>query len=82
MTLPEVFAAEGISDWGVTATVLVTGFAGGRKTSERREPVDWTKGNDGCWYAQGWRFIPAIAKLGDVENAFEFRGRKGPATQS
>ena len=82
MTLPEVFKAEGIPDGGVTATVIVAEgeFPGGRKTIRTLESVDWTKADDGCWYAEGLCFTPAIAKLGDLQNAFEFVGRNGPAT--
>jgi hypothetical protein len=80
MTLPEVFQLEGIPSPEVPALLLVTKFMGGRKASQSREPMDWTKATDGSWYAEGWRFIPAIAKLGDLQGAFDFVGRKGPAT--
>lgn len=55
-------------------------FPGRHKTIRPLESVDWTKAADGCWYAEGWSFTPAIAKLGDLQNAFEYVGRNGPAT--
>jgi hypothetical protein len=78
MTLPEVFKAEDISETFAEAVVIAK-FTAGRRTSESPE-LDWKKAGDGCWYAAGLRFTPAIAKLGDLQGAFEFVGRKGPAT--
>jgi hypothetical protein len=78
MTLPEVFKLEGIPV--AMADAMVFGRCGGGRTIPI-EP-DWTKSADGCWYAEGLKFIPAIAKLGDLEGAFEPVGRKRPTTQS
>ncbi len=80
MTLPEVFKVEGL-DERTAGTVVFTECVGGRKPVQLHgSTMDWTKATDGCWYAEGWRFIPAIAGLGDLQGAFDFVGRNGPAT--
>ncbi len=82
MTLTEVFKLEGIPTESAAEIIFVKSeFVAGRKTgrSQRVGSADWKKAIDGCWYAEGWRFIPAIAKLGDLQNAFEVVGQQGPA---
>ena len=74
MTLPDVFKTEGL-DPALTACVHFVECAGRRKAILPIAKIDWTKAIDGCWYAQDTRFTPAIAKLGDLEGAFEFVGR-------
>jgi hypothetical protein len=69
MTLPEVFQLEGIPNQDNVAFLVVG--SKGHKMTELRVPAEWTKAADGCWYAEGWRFIPAIAKLGDLQGAFD-----------
>jgi hypothetical protein len=81
--LAEVFKFEGISESLAACVVMTrTEFVGSRKTSRRELQFDWAKAADGCWYAEDWRFIPAIAKLGDPQGAFDYVGRNGPATPS
>jgi hypothetical protein len=80
MRLPELFKAEGL-DPSLAAAVCFSEckYVRGKKTQPREimQEAEWTKGNDGCWHSGQWRFTPAIAKLGDLENAFDH-----PATQS
>ena len=71
MTLPEVFKAEGLDEGTAADTLFFTSCRFGQKPRQREAPAEWTKAADGCWYAEGWRFIPAIAKLGDLQGAFD-----------
>jgi len=70
MTLPEVFKAEGL-DEAAADILFFTSFRYGQKPRQREAPAEWTKAAYGCWYAETWRFIPAIAKLGDLQGAFD-----------
>ena len=71
MTLSEVFKAEGLDEVAAADMLFFASFRFGQKPRQREAPVEWTKTTDGCWYAEGWRFIPAIAKLGDLQGAFD-----------
>jgi hypothetical protein len=71
MKLNEVLAAEGI--FSLPTNVCIGRFANGRKLLLRSP--DFTKADDGNWYAGDLKFIPAIAKTGDLEKALVWLGQ-------